>query len=73
MLVLLPETVAAARARRARESPADQHESRGRVGAGQHRPDDPGRGRVAAVAFDMPLVLGPGAEGSGDARRHVRW
>ncbi len=45
------------RAGRAREPPADQHEPRARLGAREHRPDDP-RGAVAAIGFGLPLVLG---------------
>ena len=43
LLVLLPETWAA-RPRRARRPPADEPQPRARLGAGEHRPDDPGGG-----------------------------
>ncbi len=60
LLVLLPETWAAV-ARGARRPPADQPQPRPRLGAGEHRPDDPG-GRAGSVLLGMPLQLGLAAK-----------
>jgi Ca2+:H+ antiporter len=65
MLVLLPETWAAVRAARA-EPPADQHEPGHRLGAGQHRADDPGGGAGVGGARTA-AGAGPGVQGHGAA------
>ena len=56
MLVLMPEALGSD-TRRARESAPDEHQPRDRLGAGQHRADDPG-GRGRGDLLDIPLVLG---------------
>ena len=60
VLVLLPERPGGA-ARGAAEPAADEPEPRARLGAGEHRPDDPGgRGRSrSSSASRLPLGLGP--------------
>ena len=47
------------RCERRGQPPADEPQSRARLGAGEHRPDDPG-GRGVSVLLGTPLALGLG-------------